>query len=51
MADMVNEIALTRHAKKIIDLAGVQKGDKVLILSDYKTATVGQLTLSKRRIR
>lgn len=43
MVDMVNEIALTRHAKKIIDLARVQKGDKVLILSDYKTAKVGQL--------
>ncbi len=40
---MLEELILQKRAKTIIDLAQIKKGDKVLILCDYLTASVGKL--------
>jgi leucyl aminopeptidase (aminopeptidase T) len=42
MANMYEDIMTQKRAHTIVDLAQVQKGDKVLILCDYTTAEVGQ---------
>ena len=40
---MLEEMVMQRRAKIIIDLARVEKGEKVLILCDYHTISVGKL--------
>ena len=47
MPSMYDEILAQKRAHTIIDLAQVQKGDKVLILCDYTTAELGQLLTSQ----
>ena len=47
MPGMYDEILAQKRAHTIIDLAQVQKGDKVLILCDYTTAELGQLLTSQ----
>jgi len=39
---MLEELLMQKRAKAIIDLAQIGKGDKVLILCDYHTASVGK---------
>jgi leucyl aminopeptidase (aminopeptidase T) len=47
MANMYDEIMTQKRAHTLIDLAQVQKGDKVLILCDYTTAELGQWLASQ----
>ena len=44
---MFDEIMMPKRASKIIDLAQVKKGEKVLILCDYTTAEIGKLLVSQ----
>ncbi len=47
MENMMKEIMLSKRAKTILDLTRVKKGDNVLILCDFKTASVGELLVSQ----
>lgn len=47
MDKMYDEMMMPRRAYKIVDLAQVTKGEKVLILCDYTTASIGKLLVSQ----
>ncbi len=47
MNEMYDEIMGPKRAHTIVDLAQVQKGEKILVLCDYATANIGQLLVSQ----
>jgi leucyl aminopeptidase (aminopeptidase T) len=44
---MYDEMMMLKRAHTIVDLAQVQKSEKVLVLCDYTTATVGKMLVSQ----
>ena len=47
MDKMYDEMMMPKRAHTIVDLAQVQKGEKVLVLCDYVTADIGKLLVAQ----
>ncbi len=47
MDKMYDEMMMSKRVHTIVDLAQVQKGEKVLVLCDYTTATIGKMLVSQ----